>query len=58
MDVFSLREQLIGDYSRFARSFTTILADDLRRGIDDAYSSGRYWPEPLIQINPRYQQGR
>ena len=58
MDVFSLREHLIGDYSRFARSFTTILADDLRRGIDDAYSSGRYWPEPLIQINPRYQQGR
>lgn len=58
MDVFSLREQLIGDYSRFARSFTTILAEDLRRGVDDAYSSGRYWPDPLIQINPRYKQGR
>lgn len=55
MDVFSLREELIGDYSRFARSFTTILAEDLRRGVDEAYSSGRYWPDPLIQINPRYK---
>lgn len=58
MDVFALRQHLIEDYSRFARSFTTILADDLRQGVDDAYASGRYWPEPLIQINPRYLRGR
>lgn len=32
MDVFALRERLIGDYSKFARSFTTIQADDLRQG--------------------------
>jgi ATP-dependent helicase YprA (DUF1998 family) len=58
MDVFSLRGQLIGDYSRFARSFTTIRADDLRGGVDASYASGRYWPDPLIQINPHYQAGR
>lgn len=58
MDVFSLREHLIREYSRFARSFTTIQADDLRRGVDEAYASSRYWPEPLVQINPRYQKGR
>ncbi|MEY2117167.1 DEAD/DEAH box helicase [Rhodanobacter sp. FW106-PBR-R2A-1-13] len=58
MDVFSLRQHLIEDYSRFARSFTTVLADDLRNGVDRAYASGRYWPEPLIQINPRYLLGR
>lgn len=58
MDVFSLREHLIGDYSRFARSFTTIRAEDLRKGVEDAYASGRYWPEPLIHINPRYTPGR
>ena len=58
MDVFSLREQLVGDYRRFARSFTSIRADDLRKGVDDVYLSGRYWPEPLVQINPRYQRGR
>jgi hypothetical protein len=58
MDVFSLREQLIGDYSSFARSFTTIRADDLRTGIEQQYASNRFWPEPLIQINPRYAAGR
>ncbi|WP_449423995.1 hypothetical protein [Rhodanobacter lindaniclasticus] len=53
-----MRQHLIEDYSRFARSFTTILADDLRNGEDRAYASARYWPEPLIQINPRYLLGR
>lgn len=58
MDVFSLRERLISDYQSFARSFTTIHADDLRKGVDDKYSSGKFWPEPLVQINPRYASGR
>lgn len=57
MDVFALRKHLIDDYSRFARSFTSIRADDLRTGVNEAYASGRYWPEPLIQINPRYEAG-
>ena len=58
MDVFSLRNQLIADYSQFARSFTSIRAEDIRSGVHAAYADGRYWPEPLIQINPRYRQGR
>ncbi|WP_354674302.1 DEAD/DEAH box helicase [Cupriavidus alkaliphilus] len=58
MDVFSLRAQLVADYSQYARSFTSVRAADLRSGIDEAYARGRYWPEPLIQINPRYRQGR
>ena len=58
MDVFSLRNRLIADYSQFARSFTSIRAEDIRSGVHAAYADGRYWPEPLIQINPRYRQGR
>ena len=58
MDVFALRNRLVDDYGAFARSFTTIRATDLKKGIDDAYASNRYWPEPLIQINPRYQTSR
>jgi len=58
MDVFALRERLISDYQSFARSFTTIHADDLKKGVDDKYSSGKFWPEPLVQINPRYAPGR
>ncbi|TAL72324.1 MAG: DEAD/DEAH box helicase [Rhodanobacter sp.] len=58
MDVFALRTQLIEDYSAFARSFTSIRAHDLAERIDEAYASKRYWPEPLVQINPRYRSGR
>lgn len=57
MDVFKLRESLVSDYSSFARSFTSILADDIRGGVEAAYNSNRFWPEPLIQINPRYKRG-
>lgn len=57
MDVFNLRNTLVGDYERFARSFTTIRATDIREQVDAAYASGRYWPDPLIQINPRFAPG-
>ncbi|HET8554708.1 MAG TPA: DEAD/DEAH box helicase [Rhodanobacteraceae bacterium] len=58
MDVFELRQHLIGDYSKFAQSFTQIHAEDISNSIKQQYQSGRYWPDPLIQINPRYQKGR
>ena len=57
MDVFDLRERVIREYSAFARSFTTIRAEDLRQPIAAAYGSSRFWPEPLVQINPRYKTG-
>ena len=54
MDVFSLRDTLVADYARFARSFTTIRAKDIADLVDAAYANGRYWPEPLLQVNPRF----
>jgi hypothetical protein len=57
MDVFSLRESLIDEYAGFARSFTSIRAQDIRKPIIAAYDSGRFWPEPLVQINPRFKAG-
>ncbi|HYD51662.1 MAG TPA: DEAD/DEAH box helicase [Gemmatimonadaceae bacterium] len=56
MDVFSLRDTVVGEYKRFATSFTTIFADDLRKQIDAIYADERYWPEPLIQINPNFKR--
>lgn len=58
MDVFQLKKKLIDDYGNFARSFTPIFAADLRRGVDEVYDSKRFWPEPLIQINPRFKPGK
>jgi hypothetical protein len=42
----------------FATSFTTIHADDIRAQVEAIYAEGRFWPEPLLQINPSYKEGR
>ena len=54
-NVFSYRDAVIDEYNRFSRSFTKISADDIKRVVDAEYANGRYWPDPLIQINPNYQ---
>ena len=58
MNVFELDADLIKRYERFARSFTTVRADDIRRQIDTVYASGKFWPEPLIGLNPQFKEGR
>ena len=57
MDVFAFRKQLVAEYERFSRSFTTIRAEDIRQTVDASYKSGRFWPEPLIQLNPNFVPG-
>lgn len=55
-NVFIFRDQLVEEYSSFSRSFTCIAATDIREEVERQYMAGRYWPEPLIQINPNYQR--
>lgn len=57
MDVFSLRDSIVGEYRKFATSFTTIHAEDIRTQVEAIYSQGRFWPDPLLQINPSYKRG-
>lgn len=57
MDVFDLRRQIVDDYATFARSFTRIKSEDLRRQVDAIYSGDQFWPEPLLQISPHFRPG-
>ena len=57
MDVFSFREELVAEYERFSRSFTNIRAEDISREVDAAYAAGRFWPAPLVQLNPNFEPG-
>jgi ATP-dependent helicase YprA (DUF1998 family) len=57
MNVFDLDRALVSDYERFARSFTQIRALDIHRQVEALYASDRFWPEPLISINPRFERG-
>ena len=56
LDVFDLRQHVIADYSRFATSFTTIRAPDIKEQVERIYADNRFWPDPLIQINPSYKR--
>ena len=57
MDIFDLRDRLISDYTEFTRSFTKIKAPDIAAQIDAIYASDRYWPEPLLQLSPHFEEG-
>jgi superfamily II DNA/RNA helicase len=56
MDVFALRDAVVDEYRSFATSFTKIHAADIREQVGAIYAQSRYWPEPLIQINPNYRR--
>jgi DEAD/DEAH box helicase len=57
VNVFDLDRALVSDYSRFARSFTQIRAPDIRAQVEQIYATNRFWPEPLISINPHFEPG-
>ena len=57
MDVFDFRDELVSEYERFSRSFTSIRAGDISQAVDEAYKIGRFWPAPLIQLNPNFVPG-
>jgi hypothetical protein len=57
MKAFDYDEHLVAAYQDFTRSFVRIRARDLREAVDAAYGAGRFWPEPLLSLNPRYEPG-
>jgi ATP-dependent helicase YprA (DUF1998 family) len=57
VNVFDLDRALVSDYKRFARSFTQIRAADIRVQVENLYASNRFWPDPLISINPHFERG-
>jgi hypothetical protein len=57
VNVFDLDRALVGDYERFARSFTQIRAHDILSQVEQIYATNRFCPEPLISINPNFERG-
>ncbi|MBF0561547.1 MAG: DEAD/DEAH box helicase [Alphaproteobacteria bacterium] len=57
MNIFDLNTAVIEDYEHFARSFAKVRAPDINNRLDSLYEDRRFWPEALIQINPRFKTG-
>jgi ATP-dependent helicase YprA (DUF1998 family) len=57
VDVFDLRNDVVRDYAEYVQSFVTIADRRIRDAVRQEFASGLLWPEPLIQLNPSFQQG-
>ena len=56
MDVFQLREHVVGQYRDYLTSSIRILDPDIREFVADELASGRAWPDPVLQLNPAFER--
>ena len=57
MDVFALRDRIIEEYRGYIEGFLNIADPHILSFVRRELSSGRLWPEPLVQINPAFEMG-
>ena len=57
MKAFEFDQKLINSYEQFSRSFSEIRASDLKSEIDAQYDAGKFWPDALLSVNPRFMAG-
>ena len=55
MDAFALRQQILKVYSDYVHSFLKIRDENIRRLVKEKLVEGVLWPEPLVQLNPSYE---
>jgi len=56
IDVFNLHKDIIDDYKCFVNSFINIKNERIRTVVESEMNQGKFWPEPLIQFNPSFEQ--
>ena len=57
MNVFDLRDRLVGDYASYTRSFIKIADPRISDTVESALNAGAFWPEPMVQLNPTFLLG-
>ena len=57
MDAFHLREEIINQYKSYVSSFINIRDSRIRQEVDTTVRKGLLWPDPLVQINPKFETG-
>ena len=57
LDIFKLRDEVIGDYRNYVESFLEIRDRRVAEYVQQELDKGYLWSDPLVQINPAYKQG-
>ena len=55
--IFDFRDRLIDDYASYVNSFLHIRDPAIQAYVQKQMMEGALWPEPLIQLNPLFEQG-
>lgn len=58
MNAFETHESVINSYRSYLKSFVNISDSRVSEVVNDAFDSDGFLPEPLVQFNPAYRQGR
>lgn len=57
MDVFDLRQRVVGDYREYITSFIAIRDGRIRAEVEENLDGGLPWPEPRTGLNPAFETG-
>jgi len=57
VDIFSIHKKIMDYYKHFVGSFINIKNKRIRDFVEAEIDAGKYWPEPLIQFNPSFEEG-
>ena len=57
LDVFDLRDRVIGEYRDFITGFLNIRDQELKGFVDESLTEGRLWPDPYLSLNPKFEPG-
>ena len=57
MDVFGVRDRLVGDYQAFTASLVSPRDERIKNHLTEFLESGEQWPDPWISLNPSFATG-
>ena len=57
MDVFQLRDTVIGEYRQFISGFLNVRDPHVKQTVADSLDTGRLWPDPYVSLNPKFKAG-
>lgn len=58
MDILNFHTKLIDNYKSYIQSFLTIKDPKILEFVDAEIENKKLWPEPLVQFNPTFEQGK
>lgn len=57
LDIFALRDEVVGEYRDFVESFVHVREPRLARFVREELAKGRLWPDAILELNPAFASG-